>query len=260
MTAAVADLRAAIAMLTRLPVGAVVDGRPGAAAFPLVGLGIGVAAAIPVAILGAAEPVLAGIAAVALMALASGALHLDAVADTADALMAPDPERAEAARRDPRIGSGGVVALILVVGAEVAAIASLAGSVAPVVAAATVVVAATVARVVPVVVVAPWIGRASRSAGADGDVRHSTSDWFAAQVGRGDAVVALAVSVVVVAAAWFLTSAPVVALGAVAGGIFGLLMALAIRSLRGRWDGDALGAAIELTGLTILVVSAMLHG
>ena len=51
--------------------------------------------------------------------------------------MAPDPVRAEVARRDPRVGSGGVIALILVIGAEVTAIASLASSEGAIVAAAT---------------------------------------------------------------------------------------------------------------------------
>ena len=58
MTLLVADVRAAVATLTRLPVGAVVDGRAGAAAFPLVGLGIGLVAAVPVVLLDATEPFL----------------------------------------------------------------------------------------------------------------------------------------------------------------------------------------------------------
>ena len=40
----------------------------------------------------------------------------------------------------------------------------------------------------------------------------------------------------------------------------GLSAGLAIRSLRGRWDGDALGATLELTALAILVATAVAHG
>ena len=55
----------------------------------------------------------------------SGGLHLDGLADTADALMAPDRMRAEAARKDPGVGSGGVVALVLVLAAQVAGLVSV---------------------------------------------------------------------------------------------------------------------------------------
>jgi adenosylcobinamide-GDP ribazoletransferase len=265
MTLLVGDLRAAVATLTRLPVGAVVDGRAGAAAFPLVGLGIGLVAAVPVALLGPTEPTLAAIMAVALAALASGALHLDALADTADALMAPDPARAEVARRDPRLGSGGAVALILVIGADVAAIASLAGGATPALAAAAVVVAATVARAMPVVLVVPWAGRPARGAepaeigDAPGVPRASTGDWFVAQVRRRDAVVALILALLPTAAAALLAG-PTVVVGAAVGAGLGVAAGLAIRALRGRWDGDALGASIELTALAILVATAVAHG
>lgn len=265
MTLLVADVRAAVATLTRLPVGAVVDGRAGAAAFPLVGLGIGLVAAVPVVLLDATEPTLAAIAAVALWALASGALHLDALADTADALMAPDPARAETARRDPRVGSGGVVALVLVMGADVAAIASLAGGARPALAGAAVVVAATVARAMPVVLVAPWTSRPAAGAdegepdGATEHRRPGAGDWFVAQVRRSDALIALVLALLVTAVASALVG-PGITIGTAVGAGLGLSAGLAIRSLRGRWDGDALGATLELTALAILVATAVAHG
>ena len=77
---------------------------------------------MPFVLLGPSEPLLAAIAAIAVMALASGALHLDGLADTADALLAPDRARAEQARKDPAIGPGGAVALVLVLAAQVAAL------------------------------------------------------------------------------------------------------------------------------------------
>ena len=88
-------------MLTRIPVGAGDDDDTGAAAYGLVGALVGAIAAIPVALLAGAAPTLAAILAVGTLAIISGGLHLDGLADTADALLAPDRMRAEAARKDP---------------------------------------------------------------------------------------------------------------------------------------------------------------
>ena len=122
------SLRAAIALLTRLPVRPDDAAASGAAAFPLVGAIVGLAGAVPLALASAGEPVLAGILAVGAMTVLTGALHLDGLADTADALLAPDRATAERARKDPAVGPGGAVALILVLGMEAAALASLASS------------------------------------------------------------------------------------------------------------------------------------
>ena len=256
MTGVADDLRAAIGLLTRIPVGvggADAAPRAGAAAFPLVGLGIGLLAAIPVATIGAAEPVLASIAAVALVALVSGGLHLDGLADTTDALMAPDPARAEAARRDPRIGSGGVIALILVIGAEVAAIASVIASDGPAIAAAAVVVALTVSRALPVVAAALLRAPSDSRSGGFGA-------WFADQVGPRDALVATLLAVLVCALAAAVAGWPELAAVAMIGGLVGGLVTAAIRAARGGLDGDGLGASIELTTLAVLAAVAVISG
>ena len=80
---------AAIAFLTRIPVGRLVldadDVARGAALFPLVGAGIGAAVGATAAGLdGQLTVLLAAAAAVTLEALLTGAIHLDALADTAD--------------------------------------------------------------------------------------------------------------------------------------------------------------------------------
>jgi adenosylcobinamide-GDP ribazoletransferase len=110
---------AAVAFLTRVPVGRRVallpaDVTRGSALFPLVGAGIG-AAAGGVAALAAhvLPPLAAGGLAVAVSALLTGALHLDALADTADALGATSRERALEIMRDHQIGSFGAVALVV---------------------------------------------------------------------------------------------------------------------------------------------------
>ena len=85
---------AATGFLTRLPVRPQ-GGLAGAAAFALVGAGIGLVASLPVLVVGAPAPLLGAALAVGLIAVASGGLHLDGVADTIDALGAPNSDRAD---------------------------------------------------------------------------------------------------------------------------------------------------------------------
>jgi adenosylcobinamide-GDP ribazoletransferase len=110
---------AAVTLLTRVPVGRRValvpaDVARGSALLPLVGAGIGAAtgvvAALAVQVL---PPLAAGGLAVAGTALLTGALHLDALADTADALGGMTRERALEIMRDHQIGSFGAVALVV---------------------------------------------------------------------------------------------------------------------------------------------------
>ena len=61
--------------------------------------------------------------AIAILALSTGALHLDGLADTADALAASDPTTAERARRDPAVGAAGAAAVVLVLMLDAAALA-----------------------------------------------------------------------------------------------------------------------------------------
>src|SRR5437763_1509099 len=121
-------LVAAIAFLTRIPVGGIYDVAGGAAVFPLVGAALG--AAVGGAAYGLARimPSLAaaGIA-LALGALLTGALHLDGLADTADALGARSREGALAIMRDHAIGTYGATALVLDLVVKTAALAALAG-------------------------------------------------------------------------------------------------------------------------------------
>lgn len=69
----------------------------------------------------------ADVLAVVLLAVVSGALHLDGLADTSDGLFAPARSREErlAIMRDSRIGAFGVLALILLLLAKIAAIGQL---------------------------------------------------------------------------------------------------------------------------------------
>lgn len=118
-------LRAAIAFLTRVPVGKSVIARSNfawaPAAFPLVGAAIGALMAVtlhcgfPLGSLAAASlAVFMGVA-------ITGAFHEDGLADTADALWGvTSRERALEIMKDSRIGSYGAVVLVLMLIARVA--------------------------------------------------------------------------------------------------------------------------------------------
>lgn len=124
------ELRSAVAFLTVLPA-AHRDGSPGRALgrafFPAAGLLLGLLAWIaflPVSAI--AGPQLGGVAAVAVLAVLSGGLHLDGLADSADGLLAGGGrERRLEIMRDPRAGTYGVVAVVLVLLGDVAALSRL---------------------------------------------------------------------------------------------------------------------------------------
>ena len=104
---------AALAFLTRIPVGRWLDldgddvGRA-RLAFPLVGAAVGAAVgAIAAALAGPFSPPLAAAIALVAGAVLTGALHLDGLADTADALGAHSRERALEIMRDHSIGTYG---------------------------------------------------------------------------------------------------------------------------------------------------------
>jgi adenosylcobinamide-GDP ribazoletransferase len=131
--AAGAEVRAAaaaVAFLTRVPMGRWGAGGElsrGAPAFPFVGALVGAAAGgAAILLAGPAPPLVAAGVGLAIAALVTGALHLDALADTADALGARSRERALAIMRDPRTGSFGVSAIALVLLVEAGALATLA--------------------------------------------------------------------------------------------------------------------------------------
>jgi adenosylcobinamide-GDP ribazoletransferase len=122
------SLRSAVAFLTVIPGTARADGpgeRLGRAYFPLVGALLGAAAGLAFALMTAlAGPLLGAVAAVAVLAVLTGGLHLDGVADAADGLFGVGSlERRLEVMRDPRIGSFGAIALVLVLVGDVAALA-----------------------------------------------------------------------------------------------------------------------------------------
>src|SRR5215207_1982530 len=110
---------AAVAFLTRVPVGRAValDGNDVARAtiaFPLVGAGVGALTGGVALLLHPWLPsFLAAAIALAVAVMATGAMHVDALADTLDAAGATTREQALEIMRDPRVGTFGASAIAL---------------------------------------------------------------------------------------------------------------------------------------------------
>jgi adenosylcobinamide-GDP ribazoletransferase len=237
-------LAAAVAFLTRVPVGRWIeldaaDVARGGALFPLVGAGIGtVVGGLTQALSGPLTALLAAVIGLAAGAVLTGVLHLDALADSADAFGAATRERALEIMRDHAIGAYGAVALVLDLGAKAAALAVLAERHDVLRFA---VCAAAVARVAPVLLSAalPY----ARSGGGTGNALGGTG-WVRAAL----AVAIGAAICVLLHAAVLLAVALVVTVGV------GLVARHALAGI----TGDVLGATAELCELTALVVAVAL--
>jgi adenosylcobinamide-GDP ribazoletransferase len=239
---------AAVTVLTRLPARSGSSGQLGIRWFGVVGAMVGAAGAVPLIVLGAALPMAAASLALAAMAILSGALHLDGLADTADALVAIGPGAPERARKDPSIGVAGATALVLVLGIEIFSLAALVGGSGAVVAALTCLVAGASSRAVPVIV-----GWASRS--------HATGSGlgatFAGQVTIADGALAMVTALGVALMAAVAADRATLLIGGVLGVAAGLALGLAIVRLRRQLDGDGLGATVELSfAATVLLTAA----
>lgn len=243
------DLAAAVAFLTRLPIssGWLIDDRTGAPAFGLAGAAIGAVAGVPLVLFGQGHPGPAAIAALAIVAILSGGLHLDGLSDTADALAAP-AGAADRARTDPRAGTAGVAAVVLILLLDAALLAELA-SVGGWIAVAGLVTAAAASR--SAATVAGVLAGPARAGGRLGA-------WFASRLGPTDALVAIGTTVAVAGIA-ALASSWSIGLGLLGGAAIGVAAGAVIIRLRGRLDGDGFGALIELTFAAVLAATLAAH-
>lgn len=194
------------------------------------------------------SPWLPPVVAVAILAWVTGGLHLDGLADTADGLgsrrAAPD---ALAVMKRSDIGPMGVITLILVLLADVAALASVGR---PAVAAAMLVTAAMFARLA-VVHASPL---PSARPGGFGDL-------FSGSVGGPGRVLATSVSLVVAAGLGALVDGWQFALLLVAAGVAGLAVAWGwarhlVRRLGGM-TGDTFGSIAEVAQLVNLALVSL---
>lgn len=249
------SLRLALGTLTRIPVPAprTIDRRVAGRAMllaPLVGLLLALAIGVPAQVLVNVSPVgglLGAVLAVAALAWLTRALHLDGLADTADALGSGRPAQdALAIARRSDIGPFGVVTLILVLLVQVAALADLldrgAGAGSLVIAVVTgrlaltlaclrgipaarpdglgAVVSGSVPRVGGIAVALLWLGLATASVGAE--------HGLGAGLATG---------------------------GAVLGGLLAAAIVVRIASRRlGGITGDVLGATAEISTAAVLVI------
>ncbi|MBB3382078.1 MULTISPECIES: adenosylcobinamide-GDP ribazoletransferase [unclassified Rhizobium] len=149
------DIARSVAFLSRIPVpSSFFEGDDGklsrvSRAFPVAGLLIALPSALTFSVLLAlnADPLMAALLALAVHTLLTGALHEDALSDTADGLSGgKDRERALEIMKDSRIGTYGAAALILSFGLRAAALAAIARHLSPEVAAVAILAAATLSR------------------------------------------------------------------------------------------------------------------
>jgi adenosylcobinamide-GDP ribazoletransferase len=242
------EIVAAVGMLTRIPVRRAALDTSGAAAFGLVGALVGGLGAVPVVLLGGLLPTLAAVLAIGTMALVSGAIHLDGLADTADALLASDPTRAEAARKDPAIGSGGAVALVLVLAMQVAALASITSVAGAAVAGLACIASGAASRSLPVVGVAIR-GQVPLGVGLGA--------WFSDRTGMVEAATVVLCTVLAAVLIGLVAGSAALTIGVAVGFALGLGSSAVLLRMRGQLDGDLMGATVELGLAATLVATAV---
>ncbi|MCM2576377.1 adenosylcobinamide-GDP ribazoletransferase [Streptomyces meridianus] len=250
-------LRFAFGMLTVLPVRVTrwdrAAARGGMLCAPLAGAVTGLCAAvlgIAVVLLGGG-PMLAAVAAVAALAVLSRGLHLDGLADTADGLGSgrPAADALQIMKRSD-IGPFGVVTLLLVLLAQVAALTAMFGS-GPAAGALGALLSGVTARSALTVACRTGV-RSARPDGLGAAVAGAVSSH---------AAVATAVLTVAGSAALGAAAGPGAALHGALAATAGLGAAeLLLRRCRlrlGGVNGDVFGALAETAGTAVLVVLAV---
>jgi cobalamin 5'-phosphate synthase/cobalamin synthase len=235
---------AAGAFLTRLPIdrGGVVgpaDMARGVVVFPVVGAAVGGVAAVVAWLLGDAFPAgVAAIGAVTAELVLTGGLHLDGLADTIDGYGGDSRERALEIMRDHTIGVYGAAAIVVDLVGKTVVIAALlehAGGLWMLIA------AGAVSRAIAGVLgsLEPYARPTPGTGGVLGE--HGRTAW---------AVCAALIGSAIASATGGLRG--IVACGAAAAA--GALWAWRCRRRLGGMTGDTLGAAVEMTGVIVLLV------
>ena len=230
------ELAGAFMLLTRLPIGRLSTAQsPPAAciwAYPLVGAAIGTIGAAMFALARLVlPPSIAALLAITATLLATGALHEDGLADTADGFGGgATPQRKLDIMRDSRIGSYGALALMLSLALRVTAIATLAS---PAMGAYALIAAGALGRLAMLVPL--WRLTPARQTG------------LGAALGRPAARTLI---IGLVCAAPFAVPAPATMLAALGAGA--IMTGLARRQIGG-YTGDVLGATEQLAEAAILV-------
>lgn len=258
--ASLAALRDALGLFTILPVRAAAEiGRREAARAVLWLPALGALLAVPSAgVLLAVEAgghsaprrLLAAALAIGVLALLTGGLHLDGLADTADGLGSRRPrDEALAIMRRSDVGPFGVAALLFTVLVQITALATVdpgwpgAGAV---------LLAAVTGRIAVVLATGPG-SPAARPGGFGALVAAATTARARIAAGAAVFVVAAGTAAVVAGPAAALRAAVAVLAGLLAAE---LLRRIAVRRLGGM-TGDVFGALIEVAAATALLVLAL---
>ena len=235
------DVRLAAGFLTRLippPAGVVRPLAQGTRAFALVGAGLGMAAGLVYMVASGfgLPPVLAAMVTLAALVMATGALHEDGLADTADGLGGGGGKTQKLAiMRDSRIGAYGVIALTFSLAARLAAVAIIAE---PGLVFAALVATAAASRAAMAAVMTVLTEARGDGLGAD-----------AGRPGRRDAALGGVLAVVIAVLA--LDGATALVALAVGGFAVLAVAALARRQIGG-YTGDILGAAQQISEVAML--------
>jgi adenosylcobinamide-GDP ribazoletransferase len=237
-----ADMAEALMLLTRLPVPVRLTRPRGAGAswaWPLAGAAVASLAATVSAAATATglPPGLAAGLALAALVLLTGALHEDGLADTADGLWGGQTrDRRLEILRDSRIGTYGVVALVLGLGLRWQVMAALAAD--PGVLAAAMVAAACLSR--------------ATMAGVAWALPHARPDGLSAATGRPPAGAVALASALALALALGLAG-PVALLAALAAALASAVLARVALARIGGQTGDILGASQQLAEIAGLI-------
>ncbi|MHB9099982.1 MAG: adenosylcobinamide-GDP ribazoletransferase [Sulfuricella sp.] len=235
----------ALQFLTCLPVSLRSGPNPAdwgrsALAYPVIGLLIGLLLAGLQRLGGHADPLLQAALLTATWALITGGLHLDGLADSADAWVGGhgDRERTLAIMKDPRSGPAAVSTVVLTLLLKFAALAMLAK-----------------AGAWPALLLAPVLGRSAL-------VALLLSTPYVRPGGMGAAISAhlpraAAVLALLLVAAGGLLAGKAGALALAAAVAAWLVLRWMMTRRLGGMTGDTLGAAVELTEVAVLVALAL---
>jgi adenosylcobinamide-GDP ribazoletransferase len=249
---AIEELKSAAIFLTQLPsrivgldTSRVPDFKHGARVFPVVGALVGVGGGIVLVVasrIGIPPMLSAGLATAAIV-LATGGLHEDGLADTADSFGGATTEKKLAIMDDSRVGTYGATALVFSILLRVVALGSIAAAVGPVRAALVLIAAEAVSRAA---LVRLWHELpAVRMGGLADDT--GPPDQNAMLVALAIAAVVGVVMTLPAVGLW----ATILA-GAVAVGATYAMIRLTARTLGGR-TGDSLGACQQIAVIAFLV-------
>lgn len=238
------DFKVALVFLTRLPIRLARPWRAedlagSAVMFPVVGALLGLAGGLAYALAWRLEltSFLAALAAIATVALLTGAMHEDGLADVADGF-GGGRTRDDALRimRDPRIGTFGALALLLALLARTGALANLAEP----------------RLVLPALIAAAAVSRATLPALLL-TLPSARPDGLAATAGRPHWARVVAGAALACLLAFALLGPAAAAAGLIAAGALALLLAALAWRRIGGVTGDVLGAAQQLAELGFLL-------